>query len=459
MKKRVSALLLALALCLSLCACGGESPESAAPAPTPAPTATPEPEPTPEPTPAPFDPAAGAEKIAELMGKHDFEAVLARANSTLRSMVDADYLFSLWDSVAGSLGEFESVNPAMTLLGEYMGYVTATAFCEFSGGGLGVIALFDGEDKLDSLMFNYYTPLDSYEFPESGDSTPLLWRVSSPEGGELYLFGSIHVAGPELFPLPDAVLDAYEESDALAVEYDTLAASFDICSLVEMQSTVLYTDGSTAADHLREDTYQMAVERMQELGIYDSGYDQYQVSQWPTLLTLAAAGELGLDSESGVDSYLLTLAHHQGKPVREVESQSQQLALLTGTSDLYNDAALRSAVVNYQEGVEELQALYDAYRYGDLAELERLLLGDESVEDQALLAYSAEERAAIESEDERYSAAMLDERNLGMAEKALSCLASGETVFFVVGEAHMLGEIGLVQLLTDAGCTVTRVEY
>ena len=58
-----------------------------------------------------------------------------------------------------------------------------------------------------------------------------------------------------------------------------------------------------------------------------------------------------------------------------------------------------------------------------------------------------------------YNKAMLDDRNQGMAQAALSYLQSGDTVFLAVGTAHMLDEMGLVQLLTDAGCTVERVDY
>ena len=58
-----------------------------------------------------------------------------------------------------------------------------------------------------------------------------------------------------------------------------------------------------------------------------------------------------------------------------------------------------------------------------------------------------------------YDKAMLDDRNLGMAEKAKEYLASGETVFFAVGTAHMLAEPGIVNLLREAGYTVERYEY
>ena len=58
-----------------------------------------------------------------------------------------------------------------------------------------------------------------------------------------------------------------------------------------------------------------------------------------------------------------------------------------------------------------------------------------------------------------YNRALLDERNLGMRDKALEYLASGQTVFFAVGAAHMADEVGLVYLLSEAGCTVAPFDY
>ena len=46
-----------------------------------------------------------------------------------------------------------------------------------------------------------------------------------------------------------------------------------------------------------------------------------------------------------------------------------------------------------------------------------------------------------------------------MRDRALEFMASGQTVFFAVGAAHMANAVGLVQLLQDAGCTVEPFVY
>lgn len=54
---------------------------------------------------------------------------------------------------------------------------------------------------------------------------------------------------------------------------------------------------------------------------------------------------------------------------------------------------------------------------------------------------------------------MMLERNDIMVKRALEYLNSGETVFFAVGCAHLVGETGLLNGLAQAGCTVTQIHY
>ena len=56
-----------------------------------------------------------------------------------------------------------------------------------------------------------------------------------------------------------------------------------------------------------------------------------------------------------------------------------------------------------------------------------------------------------------FNAALIDERNLAMAEKAKEYMKTGKTVFFAVGAAHMANETGVVALLTAAGYTVEEI--
>ncbi len=48
--------------------------------------------------------------------------------------------------------------------------------------------------------------------------TPAMWKVTSPEGNTMVMLGSFHALKDECYPLPEAVTNAYNNADILAVE-------------------------------------------------------------------------------------------------------------------------------------------------------------------------------------------------------------------------------------------------
>ena len=73
-----------------------------------------------------------------------------------------------------------------------------------------------------------------------------------------------------------------------------------------------------------------------------------------------------------------------------------------------------------------------------------------------------EERAELDEDElaiyDEYHQKMEVERNANMVEVAKGYLESGQTVFFAVGLAHLLGEGGLVEALRAEGYTVTLID-
>ncbi|HOK42939.1 MAG TPA: TraB/GumN family protein, partial [Thermoclostridium caenicola] len=74
-----------------------------------------------------------------------------------------------------------------------------------------------------SLCFGACTVKVHQSLPETG--SVFMWEVKAKEGdGKLYLLGSIHVGYDGLYPLNPVITNAFEQSDVLAVECDTIAA-------------------------------------------------------------------------------------------------------------------------------------------------------------------------------------------------------------------------------------------
>jgi uncharacterized protein YbaP (TraB family) len=280
---------------------------------------------------------------------------------------------------------------------------------------------------------------------------PALWAVTAPGGQTTYLFGTFHLGTEDLYPLPDVIMDAFDNSDYLAVEVNVQntqemdLASLDINSL-------MYTDGRTVADDIGEDLYN----RLSDVLIDLTGLDESEIKVFDYFKPFVLAAQIevlmltksGMQSNMGTDMFFLTEAEKRGMEILETESVALQMDLLSGFSlpvqIKYLEMDLDSAeeMRNYIDADDFPQ--YAAWRQGDLSLLEEgLILMPE--------AFGAAELA------KEFNDAMITNRNIGMADKAEEYMADGKSVFFAVGAAHMIGDGGIVDLLTERGYDVMRI--
>ncbi len=297
------------------------------------------------------------------------------------------------------------------------------------------------------------SPAPTLQTPEfdPGDLHPMLWKVTDPDGHSLFLFGTIHV-GDERNP---AVLEKISpfllSCDALAVEFDVVAYQEDMSAMMADYQQFVYTDGTTVKDHMPEDLYSRCAELLGKAGAYSPLLDYYNLGMWAQLVEQAALMTTSdLSPEQAMDTLLIHLAYEQEIPVLSVESASFQTGLLNSFPDELNLLIMEETLNSLDEYGENIAKLYSAWLDGDYDAVQALTEGDEDTAD-----YTEEQLAMIDD----YNRAMLDDRNLGMADKALEYLAGGDPVFFAVGAAHLVGDMGLVQLLRDRGCIVERVDY
>jgi uncharacterized protein YbaP (TraB family) len=279
------------------------------------------------------------------------------------------------------------------------------------------------------------------------DATPLmLWQVTDDEGHTLYLMGSIHVGTEESIPPEQTMIDAYESSDALAVEIDLLAYDDDILQQLEISTRYSqYEDGSSVQEHLDADVYEEAKAVLMENSSYQSSYDYLTVNQWSSLFRQLAMKVAGYESKYGMDRYWLSLAKEDGKTIYELESVAQQMDMMESYSEALQAWLLESAI-SIENAAKSLQNTMAAWVKGDaeaLASSEKEISEDLTETEAELL--------------EEYWDKVIFTRNDEMADAAESYLQSGETVFFTVGAGHMGGTRGIVNQLREKGYTVQQV--
>lgn len=288
--------------------------------------------------------------------------------------------------------------------------------------------------------------------PRESTITPLLYKVTDKEGHVAWLFGSIHVGREAFYPLPAYVLRAFDGADALAVEADIIAFEADLGQQMDAIMCLVYTDGTSIKDHISPELYDRAVAAMTEMGAYMSLFDMYCPAMWSSLVDSLMMEEIdSVDINLGIDRHLLERAKAAEKPIIEIESAKEQYEMLASFSPQLQALLLESSLDGYD----------DAKAYE--ASLSLLLNLWAAGNEEQLVAYLNEESTAGEMTPEEealyeeYNKAMLDIRNVGMADYAVEALESGQEVFICVGAAHVVGEGAMADLLTQRGYTVELV--
>lgn len=306
---------------------------------------------------------------------------------------------------------------------------------------------------MDSSTYTAITGENAPETAPEEQATPLLYRVTGTDGQQMYLMGTIHVGDAKTGHLPEEVYEAFNASDALAVEADIIAfeekLENDPAFAQQFAEATANPSEKTAKELLDADVYETAVKLMQAGGNYSSNAEFMPLHIWSSSIENLYLNMSDLRSEKGMDMRLLLLAKSQDKPVLEVESAVDQYRMFANFSTDLQVLILEDTVLcTGAEYRADVQTLYDLWCAGDEAELREVL----SEEPEGL---SAAELAL----QKEYTDAMIIQRNKGMHTKAVSYLESGDTVFVAVGLAHLLQENGLVDTLREAGYTVEQITY
>ena len=329
-------------------------------------------------------------------------------------------------------------------------YILSEDFCQ---------SLFLGSDTAYETIHG--EPLPEEEPEEK--ATPVFYHVTGESGQEMWLLGTIHIGDARTAYLPQEIYDAFDDSDALAVEFDLTAFEENMETDEDLIAMVMenyyYTDGTSLADHIDPELYEQTILALKAIGSYNANgsveymrasaltsfFDGYSLRQSYTL-----------SSDKGVDRRLLERAKETGKEILDVESAEAQMSMEANYSEDLQELLLSESVsypsLSYIAGSLEM---YELWCQGDEDTLRSYFSDEASDSDEEEEELTPEEQALMEE----YTKAMETDRNVGMLDVAKEYLESGKVVFYAVGLAHLLAEDGLVNTLREAGYTVELVPY
>lgn len=277
--------------------------------------------------------------------------------------------------------------------------------------------------------------------------TPPFWVVKDNEtGGTLYLLGSMH-AGKKNTAYPEYIWEAYENSNAIAVELDIIEANQDMEAQLAGLQHLLCPAGKTTKDYLGDD-YDRVAEFFTAKGLPTAVLDYYVPYYWASNISTLTVIDAGLDTNCGTESIFIAKAHEDGKTVLEIESIEAQFKMM---GEIPMDIQVQSLIEsvgdeNYQIQVAAMLQLYNAWSTFDVEQLEALCNVAGTVPEGQEEAYN------------EYFALMYYDRQQDMGKFAVEMLKSGGSIFMFVGAAHFYVEEDIITYLENAGYTVTAVD-
>ena len=267
---------------------------------------------------------------------------------------------------------------------------------------------------------------------ETGSS---VWKISK-NGQTLFLGGSVHILREQDFPLPPEFDRAFEESAALILEADISQAENEETAAV-IAALMLLPEGQTLESLLSADVYGQLADKCAEFGIAIEALARFKPALVINLLTVLEIQQFGF-VQQGVDMYYLAKAQEAGKELGFFETLEEQILMLAGMGDGYEDDFVRYSLGEFGESESEITALVSDWRQGVPAAAEASLT---SMKDQWPVIYQE----------------LVLRRNAAWLPRIEAYLASEPVELVIVGLMHLHGDDGLLRQLMNSGCTVEQV--
>jgi uncharacterized protein len=267
------------------------------------------------------------------------------------------------------------------------------------------------------------------------DGQHVFWEVTGKHN-TVYLLGSVHLLHSTDRALPAVTEAAYLDAETIVEELDIFAAAAEMSGGAALALQVL-PEGKTLAGVLGPELHAQLQKVAAPLHIDTDFMTRMQpwfVAMQVTQARLMRAGFSPLD---GVDYQLALRAQRDSKPLRGLETATEQLSVFANLM-LDEQREFLRATLDEPDVAKELTKITDVWRRGDLAQLEALL-----------------RTGAAESPE--FFKALTTDRNLRWIPQIEVMLAHPQDDYLVVtGALHMVGDDGLVELLRRKGYKVER---
>lgn len=242
----------------------------------------------------------------------------------------------------------------------------------------------------------------------------------------------------EMYPLNQVIYEAFEKSDVLVVEINSLDHDFRQQMEIIIQELGRYPVGETLEQHLS----QTSKDELARIGIDLGPLNQFRVWFAMLALKMQKMESLGFTNAFSVTNHFLHMAKSAKKPVIELEGSDdirERIVLLINED---NDLLTLLALTHLRVQLSHFPEVFEAWARGHVREFERLWFYD---------SLSREEFKPLVD-------ILIYERNRALTLSIEKLLTNTQKTYFIVAPADSLvGERCLISNLHNKGFKVGQV--
>lgn len=261
------------------------------------------------------------------------------------------------------------------------------------------------------------------------DGKSLLWKIEGDDIQTSYLYGTIHLLPQEAFEITSKVNTAFESAEQIVLEIDMDDPSLQM----KMMQNAAMKEGVTLDQVFSEEDYTAVSDAIKEtMGVGLTALNTMK----PFMLYSMLIGKLIDGAPASYELTFMQMAKEKELEILGLETVEDQMAVFDAIPYKEQAKDVVEMVRNEEETKKEFAELVAAYQAEDIDQMY-----------DVILAYADTETEMNE---------LIIKRNKNWI-PVIGELAENKITFFGVGAAHLGGEVGVINLLKEAGYSVTPI--
>lgn len=261
-----------------------------------------------------------------------------------------------------------------------------------------------------------------------------LWKITKGDN-HLYIGGTIHLLGPNDYPLPPAFEKVYKNSKLLIFETDMTKAE-DPEFLEKIQVAMRYSDGSKLKQHLKPSTYKALEEYLKPLGIPIVAFEDFKPAMVSMTLSVMELQKLGVNG-AGVDLFYNSKAIDDHKMIGKLETLEQQLQFMQKMGEGDPDEFILYTLREIKDMAAIFGGMKKAWRKGDMKKLAEIGI------------------TPLKEFPDTYKMILVD-RNKAWVPKIEAMLKTKDIEMILVGALHLAGKDSVLNQLKGLGYKIEQ---